>query len=160
MSSSNTSTSLTFVPVGVAQGITGLVWTIKKLDQNKLVCSVEGSTGSIFYSTDGGSTWSSSSISGIPGGSSSTTNGPIYRITLAANGSKVVGIFETGSVISKGLLVSNNGGATFTYQAQTGSGATGLFYGSGGLVTEVRIGITNSLLLIPTMEIMYSWLLI
>lgn len=48
MSSSNTSTSLTFVPVGVAQGITGLVWTIKKLDQNKLVCSVEGSTGSIF----------------------------------------------------------------------------------------------------------------
>lgn len=132
VSSSNTSTSLTFVPVGVAQGITGLVWTIKKLDQNKLVCSVEGSTGSIFYSTDGGSAWSSSSISGIPGGSSSTTNGPIYRITLAANGSKVVGIFETGSVISKGLLVSNNGGATFTYQAQTGSGATGLFYGSGG----------------------------
>ena len=124
VSSSNTSTSLTFVPVGVAQGITGLVWTIKKLDQNKLVCSVEGSTGSIFYSTDGGSTWSSSSTTGVPGS--------IYRITLAANGSKVVGIFETGSVISKGLLVSNDGGATFTYQAQTGSGATGLFYASGG----------------------------
>ena len=124
VSSSNTSTSLTFVPVGVAQGITGLVWTIKKLDQNKLVCSVEGSTGSIFYSTDGGSTWSSSSTTGVPGS--------IYRITLAANGSKVVGIFETGSVISRGLLVSNDGGATFTYQAQTGSGATGLFYASGG----------------------------
>ena len=124
VSSSNTSTSLTFVPVGVAQGITGLVWTIKKLDQNKLVCSVEGSTGSIFYSTDGGSTWSSSSTTGVPGS--------ILRITLAANGSKVVGIFETGSVISKGLLVSNDGGATFTYQAQTGSGATGLFYASGG----------------------------
>jgi hypothetical protein len=124
VSSSNTSTSLTFVPVGVAQGITGLVWTIKKLDQNKLVCSVEGSTGSIFYSTDGGSTWSSSSTTGVAGS--------IGRITLAANGSKVVGIFETGSVISKGLLVSNDGGATFTYQAQTGSGATGLFYASGG----------------------------
>ena len=35
-------------------------------------------------------------------------------------------------MISRGLLVSNDGGATFTYQAQTGSGATGLFYASGG----------------------------
>jgi hypothetical protein len=124
VSSSNTSSTLTFVSVGVTEGITGQVWTIKKLNESNLVCSVKGSAGTIFYSTNGGSTWASSSIQGV--------TGSILRITLAAVASKVVGIFETGSGISKGLLVSTNGGSSFTYQAQTGSGATGLFYASGG----------------------------
>lgn len=128
-STTNSSSAVTFVSVSSVTAADNFIWTIKAYDQNRLICTAGGggsalAPGKIYYSADAGSTWTLAAITGV--------SGIIDRISVATSQSKGVGIFETTSGISKGLLVSTDFGANWTYQAQTGSGATGLFYNSGG----------------------------
>ncbi len=106
----------------------GYVWTVKKFNANNLVCSVQasgtGSSGTIYYSTNGGTTWLPASFTGVTGN--------IRRISIATNSTKGVAEFETGSGVSKGLLVSTDLGQTWNYQAQTGTGTSALFSSGAG----------------------------
>ncbi len=109
----------------------GSAWTVKSLTASELICSVEGTSGNIYYSSDAGASWTLSTISGT-----ATTMG---RITLAAagDGTTAYGIVEDTSTgrISRGVLKSTDKGVTWTWMAApTISG--GLFQGTGPQMTS------------------------
>jgi hypothetical protein len=96
---------------------TGSVWSIKAFggSTQNLVCSMQGGPGTgIYYSANAGATWAAASISGAS---------PAARITLSttlASGTVGYGIYEDGSSnVAKGVLVTANSGATWTWQAGT-----------------------------------------
>jgi len=116
---------------------TGQVWSLQKLSATDLVCSVEatsGSTsaGSIYYSSNAGTTWTQAAVPTF-----SFTPG---RITTAAahDGATVYAILEdttsASTKVARGVLKSTDKGATWTWlAAPTISG--GLFQGTGPQMT-------------------------
>ncbi len=110
---------------------TGSVWTVKSLTASELICSVEGTTGNIYYSSDAGATWTLATITGF-----TSTMG---RITLAAagDGSTAYGILEdtaTGN-IARGVLKTTDKGVSWTWNAAPVISG-GLFQGTGPQMTS------------------------
>lgn len=110
---------------------TGRIWTLQKLSATRLILSREsGGTGSIYYSTDAGGTWTAASISGLAPG----------RITLGASaGSATIawGMCEdaVGGKVARGLLKTTDGGANWSFVAAP-TAVGGLFQGEGGSMTS------------------------
>jgi len=104
----------------------GQVWTIQKFNASDLVCSVEGTSGQIYTSADGGASWSLATISGV--------GFAMGRITVSAAGDGTTAyaiVEDTGTGdIARGVLKSTNKGLSWTWvAAPTVSG--GLFQGTG-----------------------------
>ncbi|MBI4913247.1 MAG: hypothetical protein HY823_10955 [Acidobacteria bacterium] len=91
------------------------VWDLLRLANGNLVATTTNPTR-ILTSTDSGATWTAATLD------ASVTALASYRISVAAAASQstaVVGIADTngGGDLAKGLLKSNDGGATWTYVA-------------------------------------------
>jgi len=112
---------------------TGQVWSLQKLSATDLVCSVEttsGSTssGAIYYSNNGGASWTLATLSGV--------SFPVGRITISAarDGATAYAILEdttnASTKVARGVLKSADKGVTWTWSAAP-TVAGGLFQGSG-----------------------------
>jgi hypothetical protein len=117
----------------------GQVWSLQKITATNLVCSVEAtsgsaSTGTIYYSSNTGASWTQAtlpSLTFIPG-----------RITVAAahDGVTAYAILEdttnsSSTKVARGVLKSTDQGVTWTWlAAPTVSG--GLFQGTGPQMTS------------------------
>lgn len=122
---------------------TGRAWTIRKLTNTDLICSIKGATsGAIYTSADAGATWTLATISGV--------TFTLGRITLAcaADGATAYGIVEdttntSDTMVARGVLKSVDKGLTWTWvAAPTISG--GLFQGTGpGMTTDGGQGFYN-----------------
>ncbi|WP_257311049.1 dockerin type I domain-containing protein [Geothrix fuzhouensis] len=121
---------------------TGQVWSVQKVTGTDLVCSVEAtsgstSTGTIYYSSDAGTSWTQATLP-----SSTTLGFTPGRITIAAahDGVTAYAILEdttnsSSTVVARGVLKSLDKGVTWTWQAApTVSG--GLFQGTGSQMTS------------------------
>ncbi|HEY3401633.1 MAG TPA: dockerin type I domain-containing protein [Geothrix sp.] len=113
---------------------TGQVWSVQKLTAMDLVCSVESTSGTIYYSSNAGGTWTQATLSGV--------TFPIGRITVAAahDGVTAYAILEdttstSSKKVAKGVLRSTDKGVTWTWvPAPTASGS--LFQGTGPQMTS------------------------
>ena len=112
---------------------TGVAWSVQKFTATDLVCSVQGTSGLTYYSTDAGSTWTLAPMSGL--------TVPVGRITLAAatDGATAYGLLENttnaaSSTVAPGVLKTMDKGHTWTWvAAPTTTGS--LFKGTGGQMT-------------------------
>ncbi|WP_257306734.1 dockerin type I domain-containing protein [Geothrix campi] len=113
---------------------TDQVWSLQKLTASDLLCSVEvtngsTSTGSIYYSSNAGASWTLATLPSL-----SFTPGRI-TIRAAGDGATAYAILEdptnaSSSKVARGVLKSIDKGVTWTWQAApTVSG--GLFQGTG-----------------------------
>lgn len=117
----------TFSSVSLGGSATGQVWTVQAFSATELVLSLQsGTTGTVWYSSDAGATWSQATTSGL------TSPRRITLATSAASASTAWGIYEMGSSgnIGAGLLTTSDKGHTWTFvAAPTTSGS--LFKGIG-----------------------------
>ncbi|MBK8726446.1 MAG: hypothetical protein IPL96_10515 [Holophagaceae bacterium] len=123
----------TFLPVTLGGSAAGQVWSVQAFNATELICSRQsGSTGTLWYSSDAGASWTQALISGLAG---------VVRMTLAtspASTSQAWGIAQVGSAssgtIAAGLLSTTDKGHTWSFVAAPNTTGS-LFKGVGNQMT-------------------------
>ena len=105
----------TFTPVSGGPS-TGQAWTIQAFSASEIICSVQDAagSGSIYYSTDAGATWTQATLAGlgtiVPG-----------RMTLTSAPGGTTGYAEVedtkAAKVGRGVLVTTDRGHNWTWQA-------------------------------------------
>ncbi len=109
--SGNGGTSFTKITSGLSADA---VWSIQAFTPSDLICTQWGTgNGSIYYSTDGGLTWTVAPISGFPG---TPTRMTVATSASSATTGWAIASLTTGS-FAKGLLKTTDKGHTWTYIA-------------------------------------------
>jgi hypothetical protein len=135
------------------------IWSVEQVGNSSqnLVASLQitgtPSTGTAWYSSDGGTTWNQAAINGVSLG----VNSAIGRITLKSNKASgnlnVWGIAQVtpGRAMLKGILRSTDGGRNYTYVADASSPAM-LFSADPAHSTDGQQGEYNQCLAVSQSE--------
>lgn len=125
----------TFSPVSLGGSSVGQIWSVQAFSATELVCSrqasASGGSGTVWYSSDAGASWTQASVSGV------TSQRRITLATSAASASTGWGIYENASsgTIGAGLMKTTDKGHTWTFiAAPTTSGS--LFKGIGNQMSS------------------------
>lgn len=120
----------TFSPVSLGGSAVGQVWSVQAFSATELICTRQGSSsagsGTIWYSSDAGASWTQAVVSGI------SNQRRITVATSPASASTAWGIYENASsgTIGAGLLKTTDKGHTWTFIAAPATSGS-LFKGIG-----------------------------
>jgi hypothetical protein len=120
----------TFSPVSLGGSTVGQIWSVQAFSATELICTRQASSsagsGTIWYSSDAGASWSQAMVSGI------SNQRRITVATSPASASTGWGIYENASTgkIGAGLLKTTDKGHTWSFVAAPATSGS-LFLGIG-----------------------------